>query len=84
MEIKSIVSKDSEAADEQQNLLKRPSEASDFKPPDFLITDYKFKPIEADEMKINPVLGVEQISNIYSIDWAALKKSTMVEWSSVC
>ena len=59
LENKSLVSKASQAADEMQSLPKRPSEASDFKPPNFLITDYKFKPTEAEEMKINPLLGVE-------------------------
>ena len=65
-------------------MVSKGSNATDFKPPDLLIKDYIFKPIEAEEMKINPILGVEKIHNIYTIDWNGLKQATVDEWTSVC
>ena len=79
-----IESEVSKAADELQSIITHGSKASDFKTPDLLITDHVFKPLESEEMKMDPVLGVQQIDNFYTIDWQALKKRTMQDWSDVC
>ena len=81
---KSLDSKISRAPTDIKSLLSKVTGGSNFKTPNIILNDFKFEPTEAEERKLHPILGVPKVNNVFDLDWEALKRNTMQEWSSVC
>ena len=81
---KSLDSKLSVPTVDLKSVLSKQTAGSNFKTPNLLVTDFKFVPTAAEENKLHPILGVPRVNNIFDLDWDALKRQTMQEWSAVC